>query len=386
VPPAILALNAGSSSLKFALFHADGQASLRGEIEGLGATPSLTAHGPDGAAVDAPTLPGRSQEDLLGALLAWIDGRLGPDRLAAAGHRVVHGGERFEAPVRIDDATLAELDALVPLAPLHQPHNLAPIRAIAAARPGLPQVACFDTAFHRTMPPVARRLALPPALTGAGLRRYGFHGLSYEFIAGRLAILDPALAAGRVVAAHLGSGASLCALRAGRSIETTMSFTALDGLVMATRPGCLDPGVLLYLMQEHGMTADALEDLLYHHSGLAGLTGTSGDMRALQASAGPTARDALELFAYRAAGETAALASALGGLDGLVFTAGIGEHDPATRAAVCARLAWLGLVLDPAANVAGHGRISSPASRIATWVIPTDEEAVIARHTQALLA
>ncbi len=293
----------------------------------------------------------------------------------------MHGGDRFSDPVRLDGNVMAALDALVPLAPLHQPHNLAAVRAVAQARPKLLQVGCFDTAFHRTMPPIATRLALPCAL---GLRRYGFHGLSYEFIAGRLRALAPGLAAGRVVVAHLGNGASLCAMRDGRSIETTMGFTALDGLVMGTRPGSLDPGVILYLLQSRGMDAAAVEDLLYHRCGLLGVSGISSDMRDLAASTEPAAREAIELFTYRIAGETAALASALGGIDGFVFTAGIGEHDAAIRAAVCERLAWLGVALDPAANAAGQGRISAGSSRVAVWVVPTDEEAVIARHTQAL--
>jgi len=377
----VLTLNAGSSSLKFALFDQGEAAALRGEIEGIGSHPRLSATGAGGQPLDAPALPGSTHEDVLGILLGWVDAHLGDDTIAAVGHRIVHGGDRFSGPVRLDGDIMAALDALVPLAPLHQPHNLAAIRAVAQARPGLLQVGCFDTAFHCTMPPIATRLALPRAL---GLRRYGFHGLSYEFIAGRLRALAPGLAAGRVVVAHLGNGASLCAMRDGRSIETTMGFTALDGLVMGTRPGSLDPGVILYLLQSRGMDAAAVEDLLYLRSGLLGVSGISSDMRDLAASDAPSAQEAIELFTYRIAGETAALASALGGLDGFVFTAGIGEHDAALRAAVCERLAWLGVALDPTANAAGQGRISAGSSRVAVWVVPTDEEAVIARHTQAL--
>lgn len=384
VPRSVLALNTGSSSVKFALFHPDGAPALRGQVEGVGGHPLLSAADAGDRALDPPAFPGSAHEDVLSALLPWIDEHLGGDTLAAVGHRIMHGGVRFADPVRLDDDVLAALDELVPLAPLHQPHGLAAVHAVARARPGLLQVGCFDTAFHRTMPPVAARLALPRALGEAGVRRYGFHGLSYEFVAGRLRGLAPDLAAGRVVVAHLGSGASLCAMSAGRSVETTMGFTALDGLVMGTRPGSLDPGVILYLLQSCGTTAAELEDLLYHRSGLLGVSGTSGDMRELAASGAAAAREAIELFVYRVAGETGRLAAALGGLDGFVFTAGIGERDDAVRAAVCERLAWLGVALDPAANAAGRGRISSGSSQVAVWIVPTDEEAVIARRTLAL--
>ena len=384
--PVILTLNAGSSSLKFALYKGADENILRGLVEGVGQAPRVSLTAPHVRRLDPPDLAGISYEGMLDRLLQWLNAHLEGDVIGAAGHRIVHGGRRFVDPVRIDETVLAELDGLVPLAPLHQPHNLAAIHAIARAQPALPQVGCFDTAFHRTMPAVAARLALPRALGDAEMRRYGFHGLSYEFIAGRLRQIAPALARGRVVVAHLGSGASLCAMCDGRSIETTMGFSTLDGLVMATRPGCLDAGAVLYLMQSRGMTAEAVEDLLYHQSGLLGVSGISGDMRELAASTRPEAREAVELFAYRLAGEVGRLAAALGGLNGLVFTAGIGEHDAALRAEICRRLAWLGVVPDPAANEAGHGRISTDASSVEAWVVPTDEEAVIARHTNALVA
>lgn len=384
--PVILTLNAGSSSLKFALYKGADEMILRGVVEGVGHAPHVSLTAPHMRRLDPPDLAGRSYEAGLDTLLQWLNARLDGDAIGAVGHRIVHGGRRFLDPVRIDETVLAELDALVPLAPLHQPHNLAAIRAVARTQPALPQVGCFDTAFHRTMPAVATRLALPRALGDAEMRRYGFHGLSYEFIAGQLRQVAPALARGRVIVAHLGSGASLCAMRDGRSVETTMGFSTLDGLVMSTRPGGLDAGAVLYLMQSRGMTAKAVEDLLYHQSGLLGVSGISGDIRKLAATTRPEAREAVELFTYRIAGETGRLAAALGGLDGLVFTAGIGEHDAALRAEVCRRLAWMGLVLDPAANAGGHGRISADASSIEVWIMPTDEEAVIARHTHALVA
>ena len=351
---AVLTLNAGSSSLKFALFDA-GRALVRGEVEAIDTDPKASATDADGKATEPPTVPGRGHEAVFPALFDWAARHAAID---AVGHRIVHGGDAFTGPVRIDDAALVAMEALIPLAPLHQPHNIAAIRAVAAAQPGLPQVACFDTAFHRTMPDTARRHALPDRL---GLRRYGFHGLSYEWIAGRL---PPALAAGRVVAAHLGSGASLCALQAGRSVETTMSTTPLDGLVMGTRCGALDPGVVLHLVRQMG--ADATEHLLYHEAGLLGVSGESADMRALHASGSPGARAAIELFTDRVAADVAALATALGGLDALVFTGGIGEHDAPVRDAIVARLAWMG--------------------PMQVLVIPADEEAVIARQVRAVLA
>jgi len=390
--PAILTLNAGSSSLKFALYRLADPDALeclaRGQIEGIGTAPHLVARAPDGEVLSErhwPAGSGATHEDFLGGLFEWIAAHLGTDRLAAIGHRVVHGGSAFGAPVRIDDEVLAALDLLCPLAPLHQPHNLAAIRAAAALNPGLPQIACFDTAFHHTLDPVATLLALPRDLADAGLRRYGFHGISYEYVAGRLQELAPRLAAGRVIVAHLGNGASLCALRDGRSVDTTMSFTALDGLVMGTRCGALDPGVILYLAQQRGMSAAEIEELLYHRSGLLGVSGISSDMRVLAASAEPAARAAIELFVYRIICAVGALASALGGLDGLVFTAGIGENAAGVRAEICDRLGWLGAGLDAERNRLGPGLVSAPGSRVEIWVVPTDEELMIARHAAALL-
>jgi acetate kinase len=385
----ILTLNAGSSSLKFALFDtpASLKSTVRGEIEDLDAAPHFVARDALGAVVEErrwsneASLPFHSA---LETLLDFTDAHLGRDGLIAAGHRIVDGGGEHSEPELVTPALVAALEALTPLDPLHMPDNLAPIRAISAARPSLTQVACFDTAFHRTMPPVARLFALPRAVSEAGVRRYGFHGLSYEYIASRLKLLSPSLAKGRVIAAHLGSGASLCALQGGVSIETTTSFSALDGLVMATRCGSLDPGVILYLGRQ-GRSFAAIEEMLYRHSGLLGVSGISGDVRVLLGSADPHARAAIELFTYRISTQAGALVSALGGLDGLVFTAGIGENSAAIREGVCARLAWLGVRLDNAANVAGATRISAPDSAVEVLVIATDEEAMIARHTQTAI-
>ena len=389
---AVLALNAGSSSIKFALFEIGSgnfaDAILRGQIEGIGDAPEFVVREKSGALLseqrwahdEAP-----SHEALVGYLLDWVDHHLGRDRLVAVGHRVVHGGAAHGVPELVTGRLLEELDRLTPLAPLHQPHSLSPIRAIASARPGLAQVACFDTAFHRTMPAVATRLALPRTWDADGLRRYGFHGLSYEYIAARLSAEAPELAAGRVIVAHLGNGASLCAMRAGRSVDTTMGFTALDGLVMGTRCGSIDPGVLLYLRQSAGLSTDDLEDLLYRRSGLLGVSGIDSDMRTLLASKEAAAREAVELFVYRFAQQAGAMLAALDGLDGLVFTAGIGEHAPEIQAAVCTKLAWLGVTLDETLNLRGSGRISRPDSQVEVRVIPTDEETMIARHTISLL-
>lgn len=381
----VLALNAGSSSLKFAAF--DGaRAVLRGQVSGIGTHPKAEAS-QDGRALALPDLPCATHSAVLPGLLDWLRGHLGGAAIGAVGHRVVHGGVRFTGPVRLDDGVVAALDALVPLAPLHQPHSLAAIRAAGAALPGLPQVACFDTAFHSTMPEVATWLGLTRELHASGVRRYGFHGLSYEFIAGRLRELSPGLAGGRVLVAHLGNGASLCAMRDGRSVGTTMGLTALDGLLMATRPGNLDPGAVLHLMQARGMSAAAVETLLYHGAGLLGVSGLSGDMRVLAGSADPRAREAVGLFVHRVVGCAGGLIAQMGGLDGIVFTAGIGEHNPAIRAAVCDGLAWLGLALDGGTNQAGGtARISAAGSGVEAWVVPTDEETVIARNTLAVLS
>jgi acetate kinase len=384
VTSAILTLNAGSSSVKFALYGAARlDAMLRGEIETLGSAPHLWARDRDGNIIAERRWPADgsgSFDAVLHALLDFVDAHLGDAVLSAVGHRVVHGGADHAAPELVTPGLLAELEALTPLDPLHMPMNLAPIRTVLAARPALPQVACFDTGFHHDMPALAQLVALPHAVAGHVIRRYGFHGLSYEFIAGKLTEIAPQRAKGRVIVAHLGSGASLCALLDGRSIETTTGFSALDGLVMATRCGTIDPGVLLYLAQQ-GHSVTDIEDMLYRRSGLLGVSGISGDVRVLEASDDPRARLALDLFSYRIAGEAGRLASALGGLDMLVFTAGVGEHAASVRAAVCARLGWLGVTLDAAANAASAALISAPAAKVEIRVVPTDEEAVIARHT-----
>jgi acetate kinase len=388
----VLCLNAGSSSLKFALYAFGSGDRLdlacKGEVEGIGTTPRFTmadAAGRELARREWPADAALGHEDFLAEIIAWVEKGRGDSRIVAAGHRVVHGGTAFGAPVRINEHVLAELERLVPLAPLHQPHNLAAIRALAGLRPELPQVACFDTAFHHTLAPVAAHFALPREFAESGIRRYGFHGLSYEYIAGALPRVAPEIAAGRVVVAHLGNGASLCALQAGRSVDTTMGLTALDGLVMGTRCGALDPGVVLYLLQQRGMDAAAIEDLLYHRSGLLGVSGMSSDMRALLTSPDPRAAEAVDLFVFRIIREVGALAAALGGLDGLVFTAGIGEHAAPIRARVCGGAAWLGIDLDPAANEAGGPRITHLESRVSAWVVPTDEDLMIARHTRDVL-
>lgn len=384
---AILTLNAGSSSLKFALFREAEQGLrpiLRGKVEGIGVAAHLIAQDAAGQVLieqrwDDPAL---SHEAFLGTMFGFVDAHLREDRLAAIGHRVVHGGMAFSAPVLVDDPILARLEALCPLAPLHQPHNLAAIRAARAVRPNLPQIACFDTAFHHGHAPVVTRFGLPRAWHAQGVRRYGFHGLSYEFVSGELRTRDPVLSAGRVIVAHLGNGASLCAMHDGRSVDTTMGFAALDGLMMGTRCGSLDPGAVLYLQQQKGLSADAVQTLLYQQSGLLGVSGLSSDMRVLLASPEPAARDAIDLFVFRIAREAGALMSSMGGLDGVVFTGGIGENQPEIRAAVAERLAWTELRLDADRNGQGEGLISAADSAIRAWVLPTDEEATIARHAQ----
>lgn len=386
--PAILALNAGSSSLKFTLFEAGARLRVTstGEIEGIGAAPHFLARDPAGATLAERRWPeGTDHQTLLREVLSWVGEHLDGGALVAVGHRVVHGGRDFTQPVRVTPAVLDALDGLTPLAPLHQPHSLEPIRALMALQPDLPQVACFDTAFHATMPDVATRFALPRALAAEGVRRYGFHGLSYEFIAGALRDEAPHLATGRVVVAHLGNGASLCAMQDGRSVDTTMGFTALDGLVMGTRCGSIDPGLVLYLIQQKGLSPQAVEDMLYRRSGLLGISGVSSDMRVLLASADPHAAEAVESFVFHVSRHAAALAASLGGIDAVVFTAGIGEHAADVRALVCQRMAWLGIALDPAANATHTRRISTPDSRVEVLVIPTDEAAVIARHTRESL-
>jgi len=387
----ILVINAGSSSLKFQAFALGGpvlEMRLRGQIEGIGAHPSFTARDAQGTKLADHALEanqGRDQGTSLAFLASWLQQAMQDAQLAGVGHRVVHGGARYSAPVRVNRTVLAELEALVPLAPLHQPFNLAPVRALLESRPGLGQVACFDTAFHRTQPMLAELFALPRRYYDDGVRRYGFHGLSYEYIAQQLPNVAPEIALQRVAAAHLGNGVSLCAMQQGRSVATTMGFTALDGLPMGTRCGELDPGVVIYLARERGMSMDQIESLLYRQSGLLGLSGLSNDMRELLASDAPDARLAVDYFVYRVARGVGGLAGALGGLDALVFTAGIGENSPEIRARVCWRLGWMGLDFDPEANVAGAARISRPGSRVSAWVVPTDEELMIARHTRDVL-
>jgi acetate kinase len=388
----ILVLNAGSSSLKFSAFRAgsgDDRLLVRGQVEGIGTAPRFVLHGAQGEAIEEQSLAcgdaGGDHEQALDLVLERCQKQLGRNRLVAVGHRVVHGGVTFAAPVRIDAAVLATLEQLTPLAPLHQPHNLAAIRALQRRAPQLPQVACFDTAFHRTQPEVAQRFALPRRFTEEGVRRYGFHGLSYEYIATVLPRWDGKAAAGRTVVAHLGNGASMCAMRGGKSVATTMSFTPADGLMMGTRAGAIDPGVLLYLMSRHGMNAAELERLIYHESGLLGVSGLSSDMRTLQQSTDPRAGEAIDLFVYRIGRELGSLAAALGGLDALIFTGGIGENAAVIRARVCRDAEWLGMTLDPTANDAKGPRISRPDSAVAVWVIPTNEELMIAEHAQQVL-
>ncbi|MGE0260413.1 MAG: acetate/propionate family kinase [Alphaproteobacteria bacterium] len=385
--PLIGILNAGSSSLKFSFYEGETRL-LSGQVDGIGIHPAAQAVGPDGRAVAPPDFAGHlptSPSEVLPTMLPWAREQLGERHLAALGHRVVHGGARHATPVRVTPELLAELETLVPLAPLHEPHNLAPIRMALTMDPELPQVACFDTAFHRTAPALEQSFALPYELYDEGVRRYGFHGLSYEYIASVLPRRAPEIASGRVVVAHLGNGCSACAMQAGRSVATTMGFTALDGLPMGTRCGALDPGVILYLIQQKGMSPDAVADLLYRRSGMVGLSGVSSDFRALLASPAPRARFAVEAFCYWTARQIGSLAVALGGLDGIVFTAGVGENAAPIRAAICAACAWLGVELDAAANAAHRTRISKQGSRVGAYVIKTDENLMIARHAHALL-
>ncbi len=395
---AVLVINAGSSSVKFAIYTSVGAAAdtdadeptlhYKGQVEGIGSDPAFFVKNAAGEKIDErdewPRGSTFAHRDAIAYILRWLD-ETHPDlTVTAAGHRVVHGGLDYDRPVRVDDGVIGALARLVPLAPLHQPHNLAGIRAIAEIDPALPQVACFDTAFHRNKLPVAEIFALPRALTDSGVHRYGFHGLSYEYIARQLPRVAPD--ARRVVVAHLGNGASMCALRDGRSVDTSMGFTAVDGLPMGTRSGALDPGVVLYLMQDRGYDADAIERLLYKESGLLGVSGISNDMRELLASRDPRAAEAIELFCYHIAKQLGALAAAAGGLDAFVFTAGIGENSPEIRARVCELASWVGIELDCEANRAGAGRLSTADSPVSVWAIPTDEEHMIAIHTRDVLA
>lgn len=382
-------INAGSSSLKFAIYEGVSEAVLfRGQVESIGSAPRLTVADAGGRpVVDQSPPPGGFDHPAATRLVVDTARELlQGEQVSAVGHRVVHGGVAYARPVRVTPQVIEALERLSPLAPLHQPHNLAPIRTIAEAVPHLPQVACFDTAFHRSQPALAQAFALPREYTDAGVRRYGFHGLSYEYVAGRLKEVEPDLAAGRMIVCHLGNGASLCALKGGRSVASTMGFTAVDGLMMGTRCGAVDPGVLIYLMDAHGLDARGLEDLVYKRSGLLGVSGISSDMRKLRTSADPAAKEAIDLFVYRVIREIGSMAAALGGVDGLVFTAGIGEHDPEIRAAVAEGCRWLGVELDPARNAVGEGRVSADGSPVPVLVVPTDEERMIARHTADVLA
>ncbi len=388
---AILAVNAGSSSVKFQIFDlaaaGDPRRLVKGQMDGIGTQPRLRAESSEGSPlIDQSYTPGKIAD--VAAAISTIGDWLQETQaftLAAVGHRVVHGGPQYDRPVIVDHAVLAGLQRYVSLAPLHQPNNLAPIETLLARRPELLQVACFDTAFHRGHSKVADHFAIPESFYAEGVRRYGFHGLSYEYIASRLRDMAPAAAKGRVIVAHLGSGASMCALDDGRSVESTMGFTALDGLPMGTRPGQIDPGVILYFITEKGMSPAALETLLYRESGLKGLSGISNDMRELEGSEDPGAALAIDYFVYRIGLNAGMLAAALGGLDAFVFTAGIGENSPNIRARVAEKLSWLGVAFDPRANAERKSLISQPQSRVGLYVVPTDEELMIARHTLSLL-
>ncbi|HEY6132000.1 MAG TPA: acetate/propionate family kinase [Halioglobus sp.] len=387
-----LVVNAGSSSLKFSLFRLDAadtlQLAARGLVDGIGAEPHMRVKNDTGETLFERKLPIADACDLGRAITlagAWLRDYFPHEPLLAVGHRVVHGGAEYSHPLRVDQSILTALEKLIPLAPLHQPHNLAAIRSLLDIQPQLPQIACFDTAFHRTHPQLADMYALPFEYYEAGVRRYGFHGLSYEYIAATLPQVAPDIANGRVIVAHLGSGASLCALRAGKSVDSTMGFSALDGIPMGTRPGAVDPGVLLYLVSQRHMTPAALETLLYKESGLLGLSGISNDMRQLLASPEPRARLAIDYFIHNIAKAIGALTAVLGGLDGLVFTAGIGENSPEIRARIIEACGWLGITLNANANRRCEPRISTTGSAASAWVIPTNEELMIATHTHALV-
>jgi len=395
-----IVLNAGSSSLKFSIYKrpeaADGGGGasaplwivdLRGQIEGIGTSPRFTAtDGSDTRVADDRLADGLDGRGAFDTLASWLGARYGGGmRVLGVGHRVVHGGAKYAGPTIVTTEVLSDLRALIPLAPLHQPYNLAAIDAVAERLPGVPQVACFDTSFHRGQPAVAEVVPLPRDLCRGGVQRYGFHGLSYEYIASVLPQVAPEIAHGRVIVAHLGSGASLCAMKNLRSVDSTLGFTALDGLCMGTRPGSMDPGVILYLVQALGLSATDLETVLYKKSGLLGISGISNDMRELIDSDEPGARLAVDYFVYQAAKHIGALAAVLGGVDGLVFTAGIGENSPEIRKRISVASAWLGIDLDQDANAARGPRISRPGSRVSAWVIPTNEELIIARHTEQVL-
>src|SRR4051794_20334852 len=384
-----LVLNAGSSSLKFCVFAKpkwDWRLESRGQIDGIGSSPRIYAK--DGAGqviVDRRPDKVRNGRDALDELATWLKPMYAGAQVIGVGHRVVHGGPLYTGPTVVTPQVLADLRSLTPLAPLHQPHNIGAIEAVAERLPDVPQVACFDTSFHRTQPPVADLVPLPQEIRNRGVQRYGFHGLSYEYIASMLPEVAPEIADGRVVVAHLGSGASMCAIKDGKSVDNSLGFTALDGLCMGTRPGAIDAGVILYLFQVLQLSAKEVETILYKKSGLLGISGISNDMRDLQKSSDPGAILAMDYFVYRAAKEMGALAAVLGGIDGLVFTAGIGENSPEIRRRICEASAWLGIEVDAAANAHKGPRISTATSKVSAWVIPTNEELMIARHTGLLL-
>jgi acetate kinase len=386
----ILVINAGSSSIKFSVFETGEDGSLaaeaHGQIAAIGASARIEVADAQGRKLIDEPAAAKDHEAAIALIHNWLAAHIGGEAgLAGIGHRVVHGGTAYSEPVLIDAEVIAALEALVPLAPLHQPHALAAIRAVGAVAPDAPQIACFDTAFHRGQPPLAQLFALPRELTAKGIRRYGFHGLSYEYIVSALPRVAPEIASGKLVVAHLGNGVSLCAIDQGRSIATTMSFTPVDGLVMGTRTGALDPGVILYLMQHEGMSAAEVERLINERSGLLGVSGLSSDMRTLLASGDPAAREAVDLFVYRIGRQLGSLVAALGRLDALVFTGGIGEHAAPIRARVCRDASWLGITLDEAANEAGGPRISAPGSKVSAWLVPTDENLMVAQQTNRLL-
>jgi len=384
-----LVLNAGSSSLKFCLFerpsHESWRLGARGQIEGIGTSPHLSVKNSEGERLADEDVSVKDGHQAVEALAGWLRSNYGGSRVLGIGHRVVHGGARFTGPTVVNAEVLGHLRELVPLAPLHQPYNLAAIEAAAERLPNVSQVACFDTSFHRGQPAVAELIPLPRDLRQQGLQRYGFHGLSYEYIASVLPEVAPKIAHGRVIVAHLGSGASLCALKDRKSVDSTLGFTALDGLCMGTRPGALDPGVVLHLFQGLNLSAKEVETLLYKKSGLLGISGISNDMRDLLGRTEPDARLAVDYFVYRIAKEIGALTAVLGGLDGLVFTAGIGENSPEIRQRICDACSWLGVELNESANDKRGPEISTSRSKISVWVIPTNEELMIARHTGSLL-
>jgi len=384
-----LVLNAGSSSLKFCVFKrplgASWQMESRGQIDGIGTSSRLSVKDANGDTLAKQDVAVRDGREAIDTLAAWLRSQYGGSPVLGVGHRVVHGGSRFNGPTILDQQVLEQLRELIPLAPLHQPYNLAAIEAAIERLPGVPQVACFDTSFHRGKPEVAELIPLPSNLRQAGLQRYGFHGLSYEYIASVLPTVAPSIANSRVIVAHLGSGSSLCALKAGKSIDSTLSFTALDGLCMGTRPGALDPGVVLHLFQALNLSVKEVETLLYKKSGLLGISGISNDMRDLLGRTEPEALLAVDYFIYRITKEIGALAAVLGGIDGLVFTAGIGENSPEIRRRICNASRWLGIELDESTNRDGGPEISTSSSKVSAWVIPTNEELMIARHTGSLL-